>query len=248
MATKKKLVLPEKDPEDKKRARAIHRRLAEAIPTPVVELDFDDPWQLLIATILSAQSTDVTVNRVAPALFERFPNPAALAAAEPAEVEDLIHATGFFRNKTKSIQKCSQYLVDHHGGEVPRTMAELVKLPGVARKTANVILGKAFGLAEGIVVDVHCTRVSARLGFTEQKDPKKIELDLMGLYPKKDWIGVGQRIVLFGRYACLARKPRCDVCPVAELCPSREAKAEGKWKDRAARVQATVESRGATKL
>lgn len=246
MAAKKPRPAP--DPEQQKRARAIHKRLTEALPELVVELDFDDPWQLLMATIMAAQSTDKTVNRVAPALFERFPTPAALAAAPSEEVEDLIHATGFFRNKTKSIQAASKAIAETHGGEVPQTMKELVALPGVARKTANVVLGKSFGLAEGVVVDVHCGRLSQRLGLTDQKDPKKIELDLMDLFTKKDWIGVGQRFVLHGRYVCLARKPRCDKCPVAELCPSMETEPEGKWKDRAAHENEVVMTRGEVKL
>ena len=239
---------PTPDPEQVKRARAIHKRLAEAIPELIVELDFDDPWQLLMATIMAAQSTDKTVNRVAPALFERFSTPAALAAAPAEEVEDMIHATGFFRNKTKSIQASSRAIAEEHGGEVPQTMKALVKLPGVARKTANVVLGKSFGLAEGIVVDVHCGRLSKRLGLTEEKDPKKVELDLMDLFAKKDWIGVGPRFVLHGRYVCLARKPRCDKCPVAELCPSMEREPEGKWKDRAEKEHRVVKTRGEEKL
>lgn len=243
MAAKKPAPTPA-SPEDKKRARAIAKRLKQAILTPVVELDFDDPWQLLIATILSAQSTDKIVNRVAPGLFERFPNPAALADANPTEVEDLIHATGFFRNKTKSIQGASRHLVEHHDGEVPQTLAELIKLPGVARKTANVVLSKCFGKAEGVIVDVHCGRVSRRLGFTEHKEAVKVERDLMGLVPEKDWIGVGQRFVLHGRYICVARKPRCSRCPIAELCPSAEAKPEGKWAERAEAENDFVMRRG----
>lgn len=235
---------PPHDPEETKRAMALADRLARAIPTPVVELDFDDPWQLLLATILSAQSTDKTVNRVAPGLFARFGSPAELANADPAEVEDLIHATGFFRNKAKSIMGASRVLVQEHGGTVPQTMAELVKLPGVARKTANVVLLKAFGISEGIAVDVHCGRVSRRLGLTEEKDPKKVERDLMDLYPKARWAGVGQRLVLHGRYVCVARKPRCAHCPVAELCPSREAEPVGRWTARADKQDRVTMTRG----
>ncbi len=239
---------PALDPEQKKRARAIGKRLARAIPEPVVELDFDDPWQLLMATIMAAQSTDKTVNRVGETLFARFPNPAVLANANPAEIETLIHPTGFFRNKTKSIQAASRAIVEEHGGQVPRTMVELVRLPGVARKTANVVLGKAFGVAEGIVVDVHCTRLSKRLGLTESKDAKHIEADLMGLYPKKDWIGIGNRFVLHGRYVCTARSPACRACPVAELCPDAAEAPSGRWTARADREQLVVMSRGAEKL
>ncbi len=238
----------EADPELKKRSRAIGRRLATALPEPPVELDFDDPWMLLMATIMAAQSTDKTVNRVGRALFERFPTPAALAGADPSEVEALIHPTGFFRNKTKAIQGASRAIVENHGGEVPRTLRELVALPGVARKTANVVLGKAFGRAEGIVVDVHCTRVSRRLALTDEKDAKKIETDLMALFPKKDWIGIGSRLVLHGRYVCLARKPLCVHCPVAELCPECPGPPTGRWTTRAERMQQAVLSRGEHKL
>ncbi len=246
MAAKKPL--PTVSPEQKERAQALAKRLMAAIPTAVVELDFEDPWQLLLATILSAQSTDKTVNRVAPGLFARFPNPAALAAAEPAEVEDLIHATGFFRNKAKSIQGASRMIVEEYGGEVPRTMAELIKLPGVARKTANVVMGKAFGLSEGIAVDVHCGRVSRILGLTEHKDPKKVELDLMGTYDKKDWMGVGQRLVLHGRYVCTARKPKCAHCPIAELCPEQTQDPIGTWQQRAQIQDKVTMSRGEVKF
>jgi endonuclease-3 len=244
VAAKKSPAPPKLTPTQKKRAQGVLARLTAAIPVPVVELDFDDPWELLVATILSAQSTDKTVNRVAPGLFARFGSPAALASADPAEVEDLIHATGFFRNKTKSIMGMSQALLERHDGQVPKTMAELVKLPGVARKTANVVMGKAFGLAEGVVVDVHAGRVSRRLGFTEEEDPAKVEQVLMALYAQPDWIGAGQRLVLHGRYVCTARKPACAKCPLAELCPSTEAKPEGAWEARAADEGRVVASRG----
>ncbi|MEM7677761.1 MAG: endonuclease III [Myxococcota bacterium] len=232
------------DPELKKRARAIAKRLQTTLPTPVVELDFDDPWQLLMATIMAAQSTDKTVNKVGQVLFAQFSTPAALAGADPEVIETIIHPTGFFRNKTKSIQAASRAIVEQHNGQVPKTMAELVKLPGVARKTANVVLGKAFGIAEGIVVDVHCTRVSQRLQFTQEKDAKKIERALIPLFPQKDWIGIGNRLVLHGRYVCLAKKPNCPQCPISELCPSAYAPPEGAWKDRAKREQRLVMSRG----
>ncbi|MCA9553535.1 MAG: endonuclease III [Myxococcales bacterium] len=244
----KKPSSPRVTPTQKKRALGVLERLAAAMPTPVVELDFDDPWQLLVATILSAQSTDKTVNKVAPNLFARFPSPAALAAADPAEVEDLVHATGFFRNKTKSIQGMSRALVERHEGQVPRTMAEMVKLPGVARKTANVVLGKAYGLAEGVVVDVHAGRVSRRLGLTQEEDPVKVEQALMVLFPKEHWIKGGNRVVLHGRYVCTSRKPACSKCPLAELCPSTEGEPEGTWEARAAGEGRVVASRGDEKL
>ena len=236
------------DDDQIKRARAIGKRLAKAIPQPVVELDFEDPWQLLMATIMAAQSTDKTVNRVGLELFARFEHPAALAAADPAEVEDVIHPTGFFRNKTKAIQAASRAIVEEHEGQVPRTMAELTRLPGVARKTANVVLGKAYGIAEGIVVDVHCTRVAQRLGLTEERDAKKIERDLMALYTKRSWIGIGNRLVLHGRYVCVARKPRCEHCPLAELCPESPVEPTGRWTQRAARENEVVMSRGQVSL
>jgi endonuclease-3 len=190
------------------------------IPAPRCELDHRNAWELLVATILSAQSTDRMVNKVTPQLFARFPTPAALARAEPAEVESIVKSTGFFRMKARSIQEASRQIVERHGGEVPRDLDALCELRGVARKTANVVLGTAFGIAAGIVVDTHAQRVSRRLGLTAEKDPRRIEEDLMRLFPREEWIDLGHRLVLHGRYTCLARAPRCGDCACRPFCPS----------------------------
>lgn len=214
--------------------QAISERLARAIPKPVCELHFRSPFELLIATILSAQSTDRTVNAVMPALLARFPNARALAAADQEELEGLIKPTGFFRNKSKSIRGAAQHLVEHHGGEVPRTLEELTALPGVARKTANVVLGTAYRIASGFVVDTHVARVSQRLGLTSETDPVRIEQNLCQLFPRDAWIDSGHRFLLHGRYTCLAKRPSCEACPLNELCPSRSAAPLGPWEARAA--------------
>ncbi len=192
------------------------------MPEPRCELDHDSPWQLLVATILSAQSTDRMVNKVTPALFAAYPTPGALATAPQEDVERLVHSTGFFRNKARAVREASRALVERFGGTVPAEMAALVGLPGVARKTANVVLGTGLGVAEGIVVDVHGIRVSQRLGLTREKDPGKIESALMLLAPRSGWIALGHRLTLLGRYTCLARSPRCDACACAPVCPSAE--------------------------
>ncbi|MBX3463680.1 MAG: endonuclease III [Planctomycetes bacterium] len=217
-------------------AAEVATRLAAAIPEPRCELDHRDPWTLLIATILSAQSTDRTVNTVTPLLFQKFPTPAALAAAPAAEVEAVVHRTGFFRNKAKAIQGASLAIHQRHGGEVPRTMAELVQLPGVARKTANVVLGVAFGLAEGVVVDTHVMRTAQRLGLSAATSAEKIEQDLCARFARPQWIEIGHRLLLLGRYVCGAKDPRCDDCPLFELCGSRVGEALGTWRDRAAHL------------
>jgi endonuclease-3 len=215
---------------------AITQRLTQAIPEALCELHFDSPFQLVIATILSAQSTDKAVNAVTPVLFQRFPTPAALAASDPDEVETIIKRTGFFRAKTKSIRGAAQLLVDEFGGEVPRTLEELIRLPGVARKTSNVVLGTAYGIASGFVVDTHVSRVSQHLGLTEETDPVKIEQDLCAQFPRERWVDMGHRVLLHGRYTCLARRPMCEVCPLNELCPTRlTAETEGKWQELAER-------------
>jgi endonuclease-3 len=224
------------------RALEIEKRLSRAMPEPRTELNHRNAWQLLIATILSAQSTDRTVNRVTPILFEHYPDPAALSGAPPDDVEALIKPTGFFRNKTKSIQAASRQLVERHAGEVPRSIEEMVELSGVARKTANVVLGSAYGIASGIVVDTHVTRVAARLGLSEQTDPVKIETDLCELFPRTSWVDMGHRFVLHGRYLCLARKPRCAECPLAEICPAAEAAGSGDWAARADREHQALEA------
>lgn len=224
--------------------REIQQRLLRAMKGTVVELDFETPWQLLIATILSAQSTDKMVNRVTPELFRRWPTPAALGAAPQEDVEAVVKSTGFFRNKAKSIRTASQALVERFGGAVPRTLEELVTLPGVARKTANVVLGAAYGIPSGIAVDTHAGRVARRLALTTHEDPVKVEADLCALFPEDTWIEGGHALVLHGRYLCTARKPACARCPVNELCPSREADADGPWERRADDENALVLSRG----
>lgn len=186
----------------------------------VCELDHADAYQLLVATLLSAQSTDKRINQVTPALFARYPDARALAGADPAELEDLIRSTGFFRMKAKHLLAMAQAVVTRHGGEIPRTMRELVALPGVARKTANVVLGNAFGLSSGIVVDTHVQRVTQRLGLTAETQPEKIERDLMKLVPRVRWIDFGNQIIWHGRRICHARAPACEQCPLAPLCPS----------------------------
>jgi endonuclease-3 len=200
--------------------REVIRRLKKAYPEAKTELDFTSPWQLLVATILSAQSTDKTVNLVTPALFVRFATPAALADANPDEVETLIKSTGFFRNKTKSIVGAAKAITERHGGEVPATMDELVDLPGVGRKTANVVLGNAFHKNEGVVVDTHVTRLSKRLGLSANTDAVKIELDLMPVVPKRDWTIFSHLLIFHGRRVCFARKPNCAGCVLADICPS----------------------------
>ena len=220
-------------------------RLRQAIREPKCELDHTDAWTLLIATILSAQSTDKMINTVTPALFERWPTPAALASAPREEVEQAVHRTGFFRNKAKSIQGAALAVHTEHGGEVPRDLDTLVKLPGVARKTANVVLGIAYGIPSGIAVDTHVSRVSQRLALTVEKNPLKVERALCALLDQDEWIGTGHRILLLGRYVCLAKSPDCANCPINELCPSRTAPPHGPWEDRAAHCDARVARRGA---
>lgn len=198
----------------------ILRLLHETYPDAACELDHTNAFELLVATILSAQCTDVRVNQVTPVLFARFPTPEALAAADRAEVEEIIKATGFFRNKAKSIQEASRRIVSVYGGETPRTMAELLTLPGVARKTANVVLGVAYGIADGVVVDTHVKRLSARLGLTTQSDPDKIEKDLMALVPQEEWVNFSHLLIFHGRRCCDARKPNCAACSIYALCPS----------------------------
>ena len=205
------------------RARKIGERLADAYPGSAKELcalQHHNPFELLVATILSAQCTDERVNLVMPALFARFPTPQALAAADRSELEDLIRSTGFFRSKASHILGASEAIVMRHGGEVPRTMEELTALPGVGRKTANVVLSVGFGLP-GLPVDTHVTRLSHRLALSAATDPVKIETDLCDLYPPAEWGAISLRLILHGRRTCHARHPRCDICEIADLCPSR---------------------------
>jgi endonuclease-3 len=200
------------------RARAIARGLARAYPDAWCELNYRNPWELVVATMLSAQCTDVMVNRVTPELFAEYPTPEALADAPAARVEQLIKRTGFFRQKTKSLQATARGVVERHGGRVPESMDELRKLPGIGRKTANVVLGTAFG-QPAVFVDTHVRRLSNRLGLTVEDDPDRIERDLQALLPPRDWTAFCHRMIHHGRRICIARKPLCSTCPVARWCP-----------------------------
>ncbi|MFC0489979.1 MULTISPECIES: endonuclease III [Sinomonas] len=203
----------------KRRARKINRVLAEAYPYAHAELDFRNPFELLVATVLSAQTTDVRVNQVTPVLFARYPDARALSEGELVDIEEIIRPTGFFRAKARSIHTLARRVVDEFDGEVPGTLAELVTLPGVGRKTANVVLGNAFGVP-GITVDTHFGRLAKRFGWTASEDPVVIERDVMELFEPKDWTMLSHRVVFHGRRVCLARRPACGACPVASLCPS----------------------------
>ena len=206
----------------RERARAVLATLRKAFPHPVVALEHQTPFQLLIATILSAQCTDERVNMVTRGLFVKYKTPADLARASQEELEQEIRSTGFFRMKARNIIACSKELVERHGGEVPASMETLVQLAGVGRKTANVVLGQAFGIASGIVVDTHVHRLSRLLGLTTADTPEEIEKDLMELFPQKQWIDVGMLLILHGRKTCKARAPDCPACRVNGLCPSAE--------------------------
>lgn len=200
------------------RVRAVLPLLDRLYPQAKCTLDHQDAWQLLVATILSAQCTDERVNLVTPGLFARFPGPAAMAAADPEELMELIRSTGFFRNKAKSILGAARALVERHGGQVPPSLEELVKLPGVGRKTANVVLGDAFGIP-GITVDTHVGRVARRLGLTQEDDPVKVEFQLMELVPRERWTLFSHQVILHGRSLCQAKKPRCLACLLLPHCP-----------------------------
>lgn len=202
------------------RAKRLLKALQGAYPDAHCELDHQDPFQLLVATVLSAQSTDVSVNRVTPVLFGRWPNPRKLAAAELKAVEAVLATIGMYRQKAKNIVGLSQKLVQEHAGQVPRTLEELIELPGVGRKTANVVLGVAFGKPEGVVVDTHVQRISQRLGLTSNAQPDKVEADLMALYAATQWDNLSHTLIFHGRRCCTARKPACASCPVSALCPS----------------------------
>ncbi|MFQ5690925.1 MAG: endonuclease III [Gemmatimonadota bacterium] len=206
--------------ERRARAREISRLLAEAYPDLSLSLDYASPLELIVATILSAQCTDERVNRVTPELFRRYPTAREYAEGDREELEERIRSTGFYRNKAKHIQEMARRLVDEHGGEVPEAMEDLVKLPGVARKTANVVLSNAFGKNEGVVVDTHVKRVAGRLGLTRHTDPVKIERDLMELLPRAEWRTFAWRLILHGRRVCSARKPACERCILESACPS----------------------------
>jgi len=201
-------------------ATEVFARLKRAHPDAHCELDHETPLQLLVATILSAQCTDKRVNMVTPLLFKTFPTAASLADADPEKLEEIIKSTGFFRNKTKSLIGLGKALVERHNGEVPDSMDTLVKLPGIGRKTANVILGNAFGKNEGVVVDTHVARLSHRLGLTKETDPVKIEQDLIPLFPRKDWALLSHLLIFHGRRVCVARAPKCEICVLNDICPS----------------------------
>lgn len=205
------------------RAARVFDLLSKEHPDAHTALQHRNAYELTVATILSAQCTDERVNRVTPDLFRRFPDAASLAEASPPEVEEIIHPTGFFRNKAKSLLGMAGAVVERHGGEIPNSMEELTALLGVGRKTANVILGNAFGLDEGVVVDTHVSRLSNRLGYTRERDPVKIEQDLMALFPRERWTLVSHLLIFHGRRTCVARKPRCESCLVSGLCPSSTA-------------------------
>jgi endonuclease III len=210
------------DPTNPKRVAAILQKLDEAYPDATCELKHANPFQLLISTILSAQCTDVRVNQVTETLYKKYPNPDAFAYANPSELEQEIRPTGFFRNKTKSVMGASKAVVEKFGGEVPQSMAEILTLPGVARKTGNVVLGTAYGIASGVVVDTHVQRLANRLELTKNKEPKKIEHDLMKIIPQNKWIQFSHQLIWHGRRVCIARKPKCSICNLERICNSTD--------------------------
>ena len=204
------------------RIAAILKALDEAYPDAVCALTHRTPWELLVATILSAQCTDVRVNMVTPELFKRFPTPAAMAKATLPELGSLIRTTGFFHNKAKSIQGAAKRITEEFGGKVPETLAELITVPGAARKTANVVLGVSFGKAEGVVVDTHVFRIARRLGLAKADTPQKVEQDLMRVIPQDRWISFSHQVIHHGRQVCIARNPKCDKCNLEQLCHSKD--------------------------
>ncbi len=218
--------MPRKKPSDepKLQARQVVRGLAQLYPDSTCALVHKNVYELLVATILSAQCTDVRVNMVTPALFARYPDAPSLAKAEQAELENLIRSTGFFRAKAKSLIAMATQVVAEHKGQIPRDLESLTKLRGVGRKTANVVLGTAFGIASGIVVDTHVKRLSYRLGLTSSKVPEKIERDLIAIIPRKEWVNLSHRLIEHGRKVCAAQKPKCDICGLNPICPKKGVK------------------------
>lgn len=210
--------------QKKQRALEIFRRLEKRYPAPEPALDWKTPWELLVATVLSAQCTDARVNLVTPVFFERWPSIPDVAAADVAEIEEVVRSTGFFRNKAKNLKNAAIRVVEKYNGEVPRTMQDLITLAGVARKTANIVLSNAFGIHEGVAVDTHVTRLSFRLGLTSFTDQARIEKDLMALYPREAWGDINHFLVYFGREVCPARKPRCPECELNDICPKKGVK------------------------
>ncbi|WP_294484878.1 endonuclease III [uncultured Mailhella sp.] len=210
--------------EKTNRAMAVLARLKKRYPEPETMLDHKNPWELLVATVLAAQCTDARVNTITPELFRRWPDPAALARAPQEELEDVIHAAGFYHSKAKNLIGAAKRVVEAYGGEVPHTLEELVTLPGVARKTANVVLWGGFGINEGLAVDTHVKRLSFRLGLTKNTEPVKIEQDLIKIFPREEWGDVNHRLVWFGRDVCDARRPACSECELYDLCPRKGVK------------------------
>lgn len=231
--------------DDAERLAEVNERLALALPEALCELDHDDAWQLLVVTILSAQARDAVINLIRPELFARWPTPAALAAAPQEEVEVVVKRSGYFRQKAKAIRECAQAIVDRHEGEVPDTHEALVALPGASHKTANLVLGIAFDVASGIVVDTHVARVSARLGLVSAKaKPAKIESQLCKLAPRETWIALSHRLILHGRHVCKAKGPDCANCAIHELCPSHVGAPSEDWRTRADNEGRLFEVRG----
>ena len=215
-------------PQTRKRTRQLIDRLKAAYPDARCSLHYSNPLELLVATVLSAQCTDERVNRVTEALFRKYRTASDYAAAAPDALETDIKSTGFYRNKAKALRSCCAVLLERYGGEVPSAMAALVQLPGIGRKTANVILGNAYEMAEGIVVDTHVRRLAGRLGLSAHTDPDKIEQDLLPLVPSADWIILGHLLILHGRRVCTARTPKCPICPLKDLCPSAKVSASSR--------------------
>lgn len=211
-------------------AQVVFERLKKIHPDAHCELDHSNPFELLLATILSAQCTDARVNMVTPALFKKYPTPQKLAKAKLEDVEELIKSINFFRNKSKSLIGCAQMLMENHQGEIPRTVEELSELPGVGRKTANVVLGNAFNINTGIVVDTHVKRTAHLLGLTKETDPVKVEMDLMKLFPNETWTDLSHLLIFLGRRTCIARRPQCDLCNLKDVCSAtgKAGKAQGK--------------------
>jgi endonuclease-3 len=210
------------DPTNPKRVAAILTKLDEAYPNATCELKHENPFQLVISTILSAQCTDVRVNLVTEKLYKKYPDAKAFAYADPAELQQEIRPTGFFRNKTKSVMGASKAIMEQFGGQVPRTMEQMLTLPGVARKTANVVLGTAYGIPSGVVVDTHVLRLARRLELTKHEEPKKVEQDLMNILPQNKWIQFSHQLIWHGRRVCVARKPRCIACNLESLCHAKD--------------------------
>ncbi|WP_051249743.1 endonuclease III [Maridesulfovibrio zosterae] len=211
-----------KNTPDKKilqRAKEVYARLIKRYPDPEPELDWKNAWELLVSTVLAAQCTDVRVNKVTPALFEKWPGPSEMSKAEVSEIEEIIRSTGLFRNKSKNLKAASELVMSEFNGELPRTMKEMIRLPGVARKTANIVLSNAMNVHEGVAVDTHVKRLSFRMGFTVSTNPNVIEKDLMPLFEQKNWGNANHLLVLFGRDVCPARNPKCDICELNDICP-----------------------------